>query len=94
VTTTVIQIGRVIPTPGYTHGSVSVFLDSGEAIVGDLVMGKLMGLLPRPGPPIVAWDLERNLESVRQLVALSPRVVYVGHGGPFEDLSSWRWTSY
>ena len=82
--------GRVIPTPGHTRGSVSVLLDSGEAIVGDLVMGKLMGLLPRPGPPIVAWDLERNWESVRQLVALSPRVVYVGHGGPFEDLSSWR----
>ncbi|MCD6344069.1 MAG: hypothetical protein J7M17_00485 [Anaerolineae bacterium] len=50
-------------------------------------MGWLIGLLPKPGPPIVAWDLERNRESVRRLVALSPRVVYVGHGGPFVDLS-------
>jgi len=79
--------GRVLHTPGHTSGSVSVLLDSGEAIVGDLVMGRLMGLLPKPGPPIVAWDLERNWESVRQLTALSPRVIYVGHGGPFEDLS-------
>lgn len=79
--------GRVLHTPGHTPGSVSVLLDSGEAIVGDVVMGQLMGLIRKPGPPIVAWDLERNRESVRQLAALSPRVVYVGHGGPFDDLS-------
>lgn len=83
--------GRVIHTPGHTPGSVSLLLDSGEAIVGDLVMGKLMGLIRKPGPPIVAWDLERNRESVRRLLALSPRVVYVGHGGPFraEDVFEW-----
>ncbi|MEE9616635.1 MAG: MBL fold metallo-hydrolase, partial [Anaerolineae bacterium] len=80
--------GQVILTPGHTPGSISVLLDSGEAIVGDLVMGQLMGLIRKPGPPIVAWDLERNQESVRRLAALSPRVVYVGHGGPFEDLTS------
>ena len=80
--------GQVIPTPGHTPGSVSVLLDSGEAIVGDMVMGRLMGLLDKPGPPPVAWDLERNWESLRQLLALAPRIVYVGHGGPFEDLSS------
>jgi len=83
--------GRVILTPGHTQGSVSVLLDSGEAIVGDLVMGQLMGMIRKPGPPIVAWDLERNQESVRRLLALSPRVVYVGHGGPFQagDVSEW-----
>jgi len=79
--------GRVLPTPGHTPGSVSVLLDSGEAIVGDMVIGDFLRLLRRPGPPIVAWDLERNWESVRQLLALSPRIVYVGHGGPFDDLS-------
>lgn len=75
--------GRVVPTPGHTPGSVSVLLDTGEAIAGDLVMGRLMGLLRRPGPPLVAWDLERNRESLRALLALAPRLVYVGHGGPF-----------
>ncbi len=79
--------GRVIHTPGHTPGSVSVLLDSGEALVGDLVMGRLMGLLPKPGPPIVAWDLERNRESVRRLAALAPRIIYVGHGGPFKNFS-------
>jgi hydroxyacylglutathione hydrolase len=77
--------GQVLPTPGHTPGSVSVFLDSGEAIVGDMVIGDFSRLLRRPGPPIVAWDLERNWESFRQLLTLSPRIVYVGHGGPFES---------
>jgi len=81
--------GRVIHTPGHTPGSISVLLDGGEAIAGDMVMGKLMGLIHKPGPPIVAWDMERNQESVRRLLALSPRVVYSGHGGPFraEDVN-------
>lgn len=76
--------GRVFSTPGHAPGSVSVLTDGGEAIVGDMVMGKLMGLIHAPGPPVIAWDLERNWESVRRLLDLSPRVVYVGHGGPFK----------
>ncbi len=79
--------GQVIHTPGHSPGSVSVLLDSGELIVGDMVMGGLMGLLPRPGDPIIAWDMARNRESIRQVQALAPRVVYASHGGPFEDLS-------
>lgn len=79
--------GRVVPTPGHTPGSVSVVLDSGEVVLGDMVMGALMGLLPKPGAPLVAWDLERNWESLRQLAALSPPVIYASHGGPFRDLS-------
>jgi len=75
--------GRVILTPGHTHGSVSVLLDSGEAIVGDMVMGKLMGLIRRPGPPLIACDLEQNRASIRRLLDLAPHTVYVGHGGPF-----------
>jgi hydroxyacylglutathione hydrolase len=76
--------GRVIPTPGHTPGSVSVRLDSGDLILGDSVMGQMLGLIRRPGPPLVAWDLARNRESVRQVMALGPRRIYVGHGGPFE----------
>ena len=80
--------GQVLLTPGHTPGSVSLLLDSGEAVVGDVVMGKLMGLIRKPGPPLVAWDLDENRASLRRLLALSPRVVYVGHGGPFDDLAA------
>ncbi len=31
--------GEVIATPGHTAGSVSIFFDNGDAIVGDLLMG-------------------------------------------------------
>jgi hydroxyacylglutathione hydrolase len=79
--------GRVIPTPGHSPGSVSVLMDSGEAIVGDLVMGRFTHLLRQPGRPIIAWNPERNQESIRRLVAFSPRIVYASHGGPFEDIS-------
>jgi glyoxylase-like metal-dependent hydrolase (beta-lactamase superfamily II) len=75
--------GKALSTPGHTPGSVTLLLENGEVIVGDMVMGKLMGFVPAPGPPIVAWDLERNQESVRQLLARSPDRIYTGHGGPF-----------
>lgn len=76
--------GRVIPTPGHTPGSVSVLLDSGEAIVGDMVVGDPLWLLRRLALPKFAWDPEQHWESVRRFLDLSPRIVYVGHGGPFE----------
>ncbi len=79
--------GRIIHTPGHTPGSISVLLDSGEAIIGDLVMGDFLRLSRKPQKPIVAWDMERNWESVRRLESLSPSMIFVGHGGPFSDLS-------
>lgn len=79
--------GRIIHTPGHTPGSISVLLDSGEAIIGDLVMGDFLRLSRKPQKPIVACDMERNWESVRRLGALSPCMIFVGHGGPFSDLS-------
>jgi len=78
--------GQVIHAPGHTPGSIAVLLDSGELLVGDIVMD-MLGLRKRPGPPIIAWDLAMNAESVQQLAARNPRRVYSGHGGPFEHLT-------
>ena len=80
--------GRVVPTPGHSPGSVSIVLDSGEAIVGDMVMGGMLGLLRRPGPPIIAWDRQRNQESLQQLAQTCPGPFYTSHGGPFASLSA------
>ena len=77
--------GRVIPVPGHTPGSCAVLLDSGEALVGDLAIN-LLGGHRRAGKPIIAWDLARNEESVRAIAALHPRLIYSGHGGPFQQL--------
>ncbi len=75
--------GEVLPTPGHTPGAVSVLLDSGEAIVGDLFGARL---LPprRAAPPFVAADLAQNWESLRRLLERCPRVLHTTHGGAFD----------
>lgn len=76
--------GEVVLTPGHTPGSISVLLDDGRAIVGDLVMADLARFGRRPGAPMVAWDLARSRESLRALLAREPHTIYLTHGGPFE----------
>jgi hypothetical protein len=44
--------GRIIHTPGHTPGSVSVLLDQGDLIAGDMLTGGFLGLLQyRPSNP-------------------------------------------
>lgn len=80
--------GKVVYTPGHTTGSVAVLLGSGEAIVGDLLMGGWLGGLLRsghPGYPYYADDLGQLRASVARLLDLGATKFYVGHGGPLES---------
>jgi glyoxylase-like metal-dependent hydrolase (beta-lactamase superfamily II) len=79
--------GRVIHTPGHSPGSVTVLLESGAAIIGDMVMGRISKQMREPGPPFIAHDLARNRESIRQILELGPHPIYASHGGPFDDIS-------
>jgi len=73
---------RVIPTPGHTPGSVSVLLETGEAIVGDLAMsGPPVVLKPSLAPIFV--DREQMRRSWQKLVELGAETVYPAHGKPF-----------
>jgi hydroxyacylglutathione hydrolase len=74
--------GKVISTPGHTPGSLSVILDGGQAIVGDLVVG---GLIRRRKPSISAFADDENqvLASIQKMLDQSVNVVYSTHGGPF-----------
>lgn len=86
--------GRVVFTPGHTAGSISVVLDSGEAIVGDLLRGGYLGgaiFAGRPGFPYVADNLDENRESITRSLALNPLVVFTGHGGPLAPVRISRW---
>ncbi len=78
--------GKVLPTPGHTTGSVSVVMDTQEALVGDMVAsGMLIGGLFRRGhairPPFeddpqrVGWELKKLLNQ-------GCRKFHLGHGGP------------
>jgi len=75
--------GRVIWTPGHTRGSVSVMLDSGEAVVGDLVLPRFMAF----GPPAIAfWAASRpdSFVSIGKVLAFKPSVILTSHGGPYK----------
>jgi glyoxylase-like metal-dependent hydrolase (beta-lactamase superfamily II) len=79
--------GKVVSTPGHTPGSISVLLGSGEAIVGDLLMGGSLGGMFRSGPPgypYYADDLDQIGASVKKLLDLGVTKFFVGHGGPLE----------
>jgi glyoxylase-like metal-dependent hydrolase (beta-lactamase superfamily II) len=74
--------GRVMWTPGHTRGSMSVMLESGEAIVGDLVLPRYMSF----GPPAIAfWAASRkdSLASIRKVLDLMPSIILTSHGGPY-----------
>jgi hydroxyacylglutathione hydrolase len=74
--------GKVIHTPGHTMGSVSVLLETGDALVGDLAMNGLP-LRIGPGLPTAAEDLQRARESWKLLLKAGAETVYPGHGKPF-----------
>jgi hydroxyacylglutathione hydrolase len=86
--------GRVISTPGHTPGSVSVLLDSGEAIVGDLIGGgRLLGLLQPDQPRFHYWytDMEAAKESLSKVFRHTPTQIFVGHGGPLDGKTAARY---
>lgn len=77
--------GRVVMTPGHTAGSVSVLLASGEAIVGDVLMGGFMGGAFQAGKPNLHYfvqDASQLRQSLAFLLAQPLHTLYVGHGGP------------
>ena len=73
--------GMVVPTPGHTPGSVSVILENGDAIVGDLIMPSLPS--GRPGLPFWADDVEEVKKSIRTVLSYNPRRILPAHGSPF-----------
>ncbi|HEX2203445.1 MAG TPA: MBL fold metallo-hydrolase [Longimicrobium sp.] len=81
--------GRLLHTPGHTAGSLSLALDGGDVVAGDLLMGGAFagfaGLPSRaPGWPIFADQREALVPSLAKAMASSPPWVHVGHGGPLE----------
>lgn len=74
--------GKVISTPGHTLGSVSVILENGDAIVGDLLIGSFSS--KKPSLPFWADDLEELKRSIGKLIKYAPKKVYIAHfGGPY-----------
>ena len=85
----------VLHTPGHTRGSISLVLDSGDAIIGDLLMGGHLGGRIRPGKPnfhYFAEDAADGMRSLDRVLATARGWLHVGHGGPLAhaDVARWR----
>lgn len=78
-------LGKVLTMPGHTPGSVVVILDDGRALVGDMILGGYLGGAVFPGCAGEHYfhaDLAANLENIKELLKLSIKTFYLGHGGP------------
>ncbi|SDI40276.1 MBL fold metallo-hydrolase [Lutimaribacter saemankumensis] len=72
-------------TPGHTPGSLSVLLDDGRVIAGDLLAsGILLGgiaMRSRPKKPPFEEDTVAVADSLDQLLSRGGKYFYLGHGG-------------
>jgi glyoxylase-like metal-dependent hydrolase (beta-lactamase superfamily II) len=81
---------RVLHTPGHTPGSCSFVREANRTIIaGDCVLKRITPnpiLSPDPVDPSRRFrSLAEYLVSLARIRALSPTLVYGGHGGPVED---------
>ena len=69
--------GKVIHTPGHSQSSVSIMLDNGETLIGDMVREESPGEI---GLGMFYEDKETLLESLERVAAFEPRIIYLSHG--------------
>jgi glyoxylase-like metal-dependent hydrolase (beta-lactamase superfamily II) len=68
--------GKVIHTPGHTHGSQVVLMDGGEMMAGDT----LSGVPGKQHFPPFAEDLPALVQSWKKIRGLQIHVIYPAHG--------------
>ena len=81
-------------TPGHSKGSVSIEFDNGEMVIGDILMGGMLGGAIFPGRPGYHYFIEDRTEVHRSIERVLDRPVqryWVGHGGPLKanDVRNW-----
>jgi len=69
--------GKIIHTPGHSPSSISIMLDNGEALIGDLVREEDSGEI---GLGAFYEDKEVLLESLEKVAAYEPGIIYLSHG--------------
>ena len=74
--------GYVYYTPGHSDGCISLLLDDGTAIVGDLIQGKRLPSLV-PELPNMAQDSDRAHASWRRLLEAGATSFLPAHSKPF-----------
>lgn len=75
--------GEVVYTPGHSMGHVSVILESGDALVGDMAMNDWY-LRLTPGLPILADDINLVVESWKKILPMGIKRIHPAHGMDFD----------
>ena len=75
--------GEVIYTPGHSMGHVSILLETGDALVGDMAMNDWY-LRLTPGLPVLADHIEMVVESWKKILPLGIKRIYPAHGMDFD----------
>ena len=79
--------GKILLTPGHTKGSISILFDNQDVIIGDLMMGGILGgalFGTRPNYHYFIDDLDDLHASMKKIFGMKPSTLYVGHGGPLK----------
>ena len=78
--------GLIVPTIGHTSGSITIKLDSGVALVGDLIASGILlgGIIRKGSPKRPPFEDSPQLvaKALQQLVESGVEKFYMGHGGP------------
>jgi glyoxylase-like metal-dependent hydrolase (beta-lactamase superfamily II) len=74
--------GKIIHTPGHSASSVSIVLDNGEALIGDMVRDEGGG---ETGVGAFYEDQQLLLESLERVVDLAPETIYLSHGSTIDN---------
>ncbi len=73
---------RVIHTPGHTAGHISILLDDGRAITGDLVLGKTL-FCPQPSSGSMALNTADVRDSWLKIIKSGAQRLFPAHGASF-----------
>jgi glyoxylase-like metal-dependent hydrolase (beta-lactamase superfamily II) len=76
--------GRIIHTPGHSTSSISIVLDNGEALIGDMVREEESGEV---GVGPFYEDGQLLLESLKRVAALEPTTIYLSHGSTIDSIA-------
>jgi len=70
---------RVLYLPGHSKGSIGILTDSGELFCGDLFTNR-----KKPEPNSMADNLNELNDSINKVKGLKIKMVYPGHGQPYQ----------
>lgn len=74
--------GKVIHTPGHSASSLSILLDNGEALIGDLIREENPGEV---GFGMFYEDKDTVLNSLKKVAAYNPKIIYLSHGTSIDN---------